>query len=104
MRNNSTDLAQCPSTYRKRQLGVGAGTTAEIRRQYETNVFGLMNVTRAFLPGMRERRAGRIINVSSIAGRITLPYYGAYSSTKYAVEALSDALRYRARGSASMSR
>src|SRR5215468_9431026 len=67
---------------------------AEMRRQYETNVFGLMNVTRAFLPGMRARRAGRIINVSSIGGRITLPYFGVYNSTKYAVESLSDALRY----------
>jgi len=67
---------------------------AEMRRQYETNVFGLMNVTRAFLPKMRERRTGRIINVSSVGGRITLPYFGVYNSTKYAVEALSDALRY----------
>jgi short-subunit dehydrogenase len=70
---------------------------AEMRRQYETNVFGLMNVTRAFLPRMRERRAGRIINVSSMGGRITLPYFGVYNSTKYAVESLSDALRYELR-------
>jgi NAD(P)-dependent dehydrogenase (short-subunit alcohol dehydrogenase family) len=70
---------------------------AEMRRQYETNVFGLMNVTRAFLPGMRERRAGRIINVSSVGGRITLPYFGVYNSTKYAIESLSDALRYELR-------
>ena len=67
---------------------------AEMRRQYETNVFGLMNVIRAFLPRMRERRAGRIINVSSVGGRITLPYFGVYNSTKYALESLSDALRY----------
>ena len=67
---------------------------AEIRRQYETNVFGLMNVIRAFLPAMRARRAGRIINVSSVGGRLTLPYFGVYNSTKYAVESLSDALRY----------
>jgi NAD(P)-dependent dehydrogenase (short-subunit alcohol dehydrogenase family) len=67
---------------------------AELRRQYETNVFGLMNVTRAFLPKMRERRAGRIINVSSLGGRVTLPYFGVYNSTKYALESLSDALRY----------
>jgi short-subunit dehydrogenase len=72
-------------------------TDSEMRRQYETNVFGLMNVTRAFLPKMRERRAGRIINVSSIGGRITLPYFGVYNSTKYAVESLSDALRYELR-------
>jgi NAD(P)-dependent dehydrogenase (short-subunit alcohol dehydrogenase family) len=70
---------------------------AELRRQYETNVFGLMNVTRAFIPKMRERRAGRIINVSSVGGRLVLPYFGVYNSTKYAVEALSDALRYELR-------
>jgi NAD(P)-dependent dehydrogenase (short-subunit alcohol dehydrogenase family) len=70
---------------------------AETRRQYETNVFGLLNVTRAFLPRMRERRSGRIINVSSVGGRITLPYFGVYNSTKYAVESLSDALRYELR-------
>lgn len=70
---------------------------AEMRRQYETNVFGLMNVTRAFLPKMIERRSGRIVNVSSMGGRITLPYFGVYNSTKYAVESLSDALRYELR-------
>ncbi|HEY0255435.1 MAG TPA: SDR family oxidoreductase [Kofleriaceae bacterium] len=67
---------------------------SEMRRQYETNVFGLMNVTRAFLPKMMQNKAGRIINVSSVGGRITLPYFGVYNSTKYAVESLSDALRY----------
>jgi short-subunit dehydrogenase len=70
---------------------------AEMRRQYETNVFGLMNVTRAFLPKMVERKNGRIINVSSVGGRLTLPYFGVYNSTKYAVESLSDALRYELR-------
>lgn len=70
---------------------------AEMRRQYETNVFGLMNVTRAFLPKMQARRAGRIINVSSVGGRLTLPYFGVYNSTKYAVESLSDAMRYELR-------
>ena len=72
-------------------------TEAEMRRQYETNVFGLMAVTRAFLPKMRERRSGRILNVSSVGGRITLPFYGVYNSTKYAVESLSDSLRYELR-------
>lgn len=66
---------------------------AALRRQYDTNVFGLMAVTRAFLPAMRARGAGRIVNVSSIGGRVTLPLFGAYNSTKYAVESLSDALR-----------
>jgi len=69
-------------------------TDAQLRSVFETNVFGLMNTTRAFLPRMRERRAGRVINVSSMGGRITLPYFGVYSSTKYALESLSDALRY----------
>jgi len=68
-----------------------------MRRQFETNVFGLMNVTQAFLPKMRERRNGRVINVSSVGGRITLPYFGVYNSTKYAVESLSEALRYELR-------
>ena len=70
---------------------------SETRRQFETNVFGLLNVTRAFLPKMRERRNGRVINVSSVGGRITLPYFGVYNSTKYAVESLSEALRYELR-------
>jgi short-subunit dehydrogenase len=69
----------------------------EMRRQYETNVFGLMNVTRAFIPKMRARRSGRIINVTSVGGQLTLPYFGVYNSTKYAVESLSDALRYELR-------
>lgn len=64
-----------------------------LRAQYETNVFGLMRVTRAALPAMIRRRSGRIINVSSIGGRVTFPFFGAYNSTKYAVESLSDALR-----------
>lgn len=70
---------------------------SEMRRQYETNVFGLMNVTRAFLPRMMQRRSGRIINVSSVGGRITMPFFGVYNSTKYAVESLSDAMRYELR-------
>ncbi|MCX5744687.1 MAG: SDR family oxidoreductase, partial [Proteobacteria bacterium] len=69
-------------------------TDAEMRRQYDTNVFGLMAVTRAFLPQMRARRAGHVINVSSVGGRFTLPFFGVYNSTKFAVESLSDALRY----------
>jgi NAD(P)-dependent dehydrogenase (short-subunit alcohol dehydrogenase family) len=72
-------------------------TDAEMRRNYETNVFGLMNVTRAFLPRMMQRHNGRIVNVSSVGGRITLPYFGVYNSTKYALESLSDALRYELR-------
>lgn len=66
---------------------------ADIRAQFETNVFGLMAMTRAFLPRMRERLFGRVINVSSMGGRVTFPFMGAYNATKYAVESLSDALR-----------
>lgn len=65
----------------------------DVERQFGTNVFGLLNVTRAVLPSMRARRSGRIINVSSVVGRTTFPGMGVYGATKYAVEALSDALR-----------
>jgi len=70
---------------------------ADVRAQFETNVFGLLAVTRAFLPAMRERGRGRIVNVSSVGGRITFPLGGAYHATKYAVEAMSDALRMELR-------
>ena len=72
---------------------VEAVTAEEVRRQFDTNVFGLLEVTRAVLPAMRERRAGRIVNISSVSGRTTFPGTGVYGATKYAVEALSDALR-----------
>ena len=76
------------------QLGpVEEVSDAELRRQYDTNVFGLMAVTRAFLPRMRARGDGRVVNVGSIGGRYTFPLMGVYNSTKYAVESLSDALR-----------
>lgn len=67
--------------------------TREVKRQFDTNVFGLLAVTRAVLPGMRARGAGRIINISSIVGRTSFPAMGVYGATKYAVEALSDSLR-----------
>ncbi len=66
---------------------------AALRRQFDTNVFGLMAVTRAFAPDMVARGRGRIVNVSSIGGRVTFPFFGAYHASKYALEALSDALR-----------
>lgn len=69
----------------------------EIRAQYETNIFGLLNVTRAFVPRMRERRSGRVVNVGSIAGHVALPFLGAYSSTKHALEGITDALRLELR-------
>ncbi len=69
-----------------------------LRRQFETNVFGLVRMAQLVLPVMREQGRGRIINVSSMGGRMTLPGGGAYHASKYAVEALSDALRFEVRG------
>jgi short-subunit dehydrogenase len=69
-----------------------------LRQQFETNVFGLMSVTRAFAPDMVARGEGWIINVSSIGGRITFPFFGAYHASKYALEAMSDALRAELHG------
>ena len=66
---------------------------AEIRRQFETNFFGLVRLTQLVLPGMRAAGGGRILNVSSMGGRATLPGGAFYHASKYAVEALSDALR-----------
>lgn len=71
---------------------------SDMRSQFETNVFGLMSVTQAFLPGMRKRGFGHIINVSSILGRFSLPLEGLYCATKHAVEAISDALRREVAG------
>ena len=65
---------------------------AQIRRQFETNVFGLMAMTRAVLPHMRERRAGHIVNVASVGGRLTFPFYSVYHATKWAVEGFSESL------------
>jgi NAD(P)-dependent dehydrogenase (short-subunit alcohol dehydrogenase family) len=64
-----------------------------LRQQFDTNVFGLMAVTRAFAGEMIARERGWIVNVSSIGGRVTFPFFGAYHASKYALEALSDALR-----------
>ena len=66
---------------------------AILRAQFETNVFGLMTLTRAVLPAMMRRGKGRVVNVSSVSGRVPAPILGAYHATKYALEALSDALR-----------
>ena len=65
----------------------------EWRNVFETNVFGLVAVTRAVLPQMREAGRGRIVNIGSLAGRIANPFQGLYASSKHAVEGLSDALR-----------
>ncbi len=65
-----------------------------LRRQFETNVFGLVRMTQLVLPGMRSRGHGRIVNISSMGANFTFPGGGAYHATKYAVEAISDALRF----------
>lgn len=70
----------------------------DLRRQFETNVFGLVRMCQLVLPGMRAQGWGRIVNMSSMGGRLTFPGGGPYHSTKYAVEALSDALRFEVRG------
>ncbi len=69
-----------------------------LRAQFETNVFGLIRMCQLVLPGMRRQGGGRIVNVSSMGGRLTFPGGGAYHGTKHAVEALSDALRFEVRG------
>jgi NAD(P)-dependent dehydrogenase (short-subunit alcohol dehydrogenase family) len=66
----------------------------ELKAQYETNVFGVFRVTKAVLPHMRKQHGGSIINISSIAGRIALPLYSAYVSTKFAIEGLSESMAY----------
>ena len=70
----------------------------EVRRQFETNVFGLTLLTKLVLPGMRRQRWGKVVNLSSMGGRMTLPGGGFYHATKYAVEAISDALRFEVKG------
>jgi len=69
-----------------------------VRRQFETNVFGLVALTQLVLPEMRAQRWGKIVNVSSMGGRLTFPGGGYYHATKHAVEAISDALRFEVRG------
>ena len=70
----------------------------EVRRQFETNVFGLVRMCQLVLPGMRAQHYGRIVNVSSMGANFTFPGGGFYHATKYAVEAISDALRFEVKG------
>src|SRR5262249_43914875 len=69
-----------------------------VRAQFETNVFGLVRLIQLVLPKMREQGYGRIVNLSSMGGKLVFPGGGFYHATKYAVEALSDALRFEVRG------
>lgn len=70
----------------------------DVRRQFETNVFGLIRMCQLVLPGMRQQHSGKIVNIGSMGGRLTFPGGGIYHATKYAVEAVSDALRFEVRG------
>ena len=70
----------------------------EVRRQFDTNVLGLIRMCQLVLPGMRRQRHGRIVNVSSMGGKLTFPGGGIYHATKHAVEGLSDVLRWEVRG------
>ncbi|MBJ7518424.1 MAG: SDR family NAD(P)-dependent oxidoreductase [Solirubrobacteraceae bacterium] len=69
-----------------------------VRQQFETNVFGLVRLTQLVLPGMRAQRDGRVINISSMGANFTFPGGGYYHATKYALEAISDALRFEVSG------
>ena len=81
------------------QSGAVEGVPMEkVRRQFEANVFGLVRMCQLVLPGMRRQGWGRIVNISSMGGRLTFPGGGHYHATKYAVEALSDALRFEVAG------
>ena len=74
-----------------------AASGEQIRSQFDTNVFGVMNVTRAILPYFREKRSGVIINIASAGGRMTWPLYTLYHGTKWAIEGFSESLQYELR-------
>jgi len=74
------------------QASIEEGVEAEIRQQFEANVFGLFAMTRAVLPGMRARRRGHILNITSVAGLVGFPGSGYYAASKHAVEGWSDSL------------
>lgn len=78
-------------------IGIGAAmeeiAIADMRKQFETNLFGVLRVTQRVLPAMRERRRGRIVNMSSVAGKIAGPIMGPYCASKHALEAISDSMR-----------
>lgn len=74
-----------------------ASTPEQVERQFATNVFGLLDVTRAVLPHLRERRGGVLVNVASMSGRTAFPLYSVYHATKWAVEGFSESLQHELR-------
>lgn len=74
-----------------------AASQEQVKRQFETNVYGVFNVIRAILPHFRQKKDGIIINVSSMGGRITFPLYSLYHGTKWAVEGFSESLQFELR-------
>ena len=75
--------------------GISEGFTPEqVRVLFEVNVFGVQRILRATLPVLRAQRSGLVINIGSILGRVTLPFFGHYGASKYAVEAMTDSYRY----------
>jgi len=71
-----------------------AATEDQVKQQFDVNLFGLIEVTKAVLPGMRQQKSGVIINISSVGGRITFPFCSLYHATKFAVEGLTESLQY----------
>lgn len=69
----------------------------EVRRQFETNTFGALRMAQLVLPAMRAQGTGRIVNVSTMGGRLVIPFIGLYNASKFALEAMSDALRMETR-------
>jgi NAD(P)-dependent dehydrogenase (short-subunit alcohol dehydrogenase family) len=70
----------------------------QIRQQFETNLFGLLNVTRAVLPLLREQKSGHILNITSVGGQVSFPTFGLYHGTKYAIEGISESLAQEVAG------
>ena len=69
-------------------------TVEQVQALFDVNVFGVLRVTRAVLPAMRRQRDGLIVNIGSILGRVTFPFFGIYGASKFALEALTDSMRY----------